>query len=783
MAFPTATITTGLTEGSSGTSHVITMPAVAAGDLAIVSFCDDQTAVFTWPGSPAWTSLIAETANGANNEAETRYRIITGTEGWGSGGSFTITTDVAQAMAAIVIVIPAATWHGTTPPEATAYATANSVNPNPGSLSPSWGAEDTLWIAICGYDEPTAITVSAYPANYTDDQTNIRDNFAGGQAMGAATRSLNAATEDPGTFTITTTEDWLAATIAVRPAAAGGVTATPGKLSLTLSTFAPVVTASDNKVATPGVAALTLATFAPSINIGVNVIPGVAALVLTPFAPTVAITANQVATIGQLALTLATFAPTIVLPQLVTVGKLSLVLTPFAPQVNLAIIPGTAALTLTPFTPVVTTSNNQVAMPGKLALILTAFAPAIGIPQTVTPGKLSLILTTFAPGVSTAVVVPIVMHRLHGIQYHGIIFSPDANGGPGLAKMEITPDMLNLVWNQALNGAGQAALTLTRFNPKIASLNFMSDHIKIYRETSAGLRTVFAGKLVKPSEGTRDVIIYAWDYMAFLQRSRTGFKVLYPQKLIGTEIVSPEWVLAKGVADSPFAFVANGTFEDPLALDGITAIKTNDQFGVSDFDRLFTFYALSELSMANTSNSVVFEITREAPHTFNFWKNKGTVKTNWHVEYPGNVVDYDLNTGQDEITNDIATPIIDPTTGQQVEYVVSDPVSIAAYRRLQAAMTIRTLYGVASGATETDQQKAAAARLLTQAVLTPKLLVVFPRQGELEVFNGWDLGDQFRGVLRRADRAGDRIDATLRAVGIGGSWSAGSGELLQVYLR
>jgi hypothetical protein len=373
--------------------------------------------------------------------------------------------------------------------------------------------------------------------------------------------------------------------------------------------------------------------------------------------------------------------------------------------------------------------------------------------------------------------------RLRDIQMHAVIYSPDANGGPGNPKYELTPDMLNVTWQQALNYPGQAALTLTRANPKLADLNYMVDHIKIFREDSKGLKTVFAGKVVKPQAGVRDSIIYCWDYISFLQRSRTGFRTLYPEKLIGTEIVSVEWNLAKTVGTSPFAFVATGTIEDPLALDAVTKIKTNNQFGVIDFDRLYLFFALSELSMANTANTVVFEITRDTPHTFNFWKNRSTQRGNYSFTTPGNMIDYALEDGHDQIVNDLATVILDPTTGAQVEYALADTASIAAYRRLQSATSIKTLYGLNAGTTETDQQKAALSRLITLGATPPSLYTIFPRQGEITPFDGWELGDTMRLTVQKADRSGDDSDSYKRVTGITAAWTPEAGELIQVFLR
>lgn len=374
------------------------------------------------------------------------------------------------------------------------------------------------------------------------------------------------------------------------------------------------------------------------------------------------------------------------------------------------------------------------------------------------------------------------MTRLRDIQYHVVLYSPDASGGPGLAKYELDSDVLNLTWQQGLNFPGQAAFSMGRFNPKLVDFDYMRDHVKIVREDSRATKTVFAGKIVKPAESAKDTIVYAWDYLAFLQRSRTGYRILYPEKTI-KEIIDAEWALAKAAATSLFTFVTTGTTETPLGLDNVTPIKTNSQFGVIDFDRLYLFYAMAEISMANTANTVVFEITRTEPHTFNFWKNRSVDKTTYAFSYPGNLVDYALDSGHDQIINDLATVILDSTTGSQVEYALADNPSIALYRRLQSSTTIKTLFGLASGTTESDQQKAALARMLTISAGIPRLVTAFPRQGEITPFDGWDLGDAFRITLAKSDRSGDALDGYLNATGIAAAWTPEAGELVQLFLR
>lgn len=372
--------------------------------------------------------------------------------------------------------------------------------------------------------------------------------------------------------------------------------------------------------------------------------------------------------------------------------------------------------------------------------------------------------------------------RLRDIQMHAVIYTPDGNGGPGVPKLELDRDILNCVWQQNQSLPGFAAFSLARFNPKLSSINWMQDHIALVREDGRATKTVFAGKLVKPEMAGTDVIVRCWDYAAFLQRSRTGFRTDYSSKKIGTEIIKPEWDLAQSVSNSPFAFVADGTFEDPLGLDGVTAIRTNADFGVVLFNRLFTFYTLCEMAMANTANNVKFEITREAPFTFNVWKNYGTAKTKYAFSFPGNLVAHDYSPGFDAYRNDIATVISDGAGGDSEYSVQSTDVATSPYRRLQDAVAVRTLLG-ATGATESDQGKAVIERLLKEGLRTPQLISLQPRQGELTPFDGWDLGDTFRVTLQKPDRSGDEYDGHVRAVSVGAAWTPEAGELLQLFAR
>lgn len=380
---------------------------------------------------------------------------------------------------------------------------------------------------------------------------------------------------------------------------------------------------------------------------------------------------------------------------------------------------------------------------------------------------------------------PVVTHaaqpRLRDVQYHAIVFAPGANGGPGAPVAEITPELLNLRWQVAQNLPGMAVFTVVRRNAKLALIEGMRSHVKIWREDARnGLVLVFAGKIAKVLPKATDAVITAWDYKALLQLSRTGYETLYPSKLIGTEIVSPEWGLAKNVDRSPLAFVTTGTIEDPLGTDGLTAIKVGDDFGLTFMNRLFVFYMLAEMAMANTANNVVMDISRTEPHTFSFLKNDGDTVTAIDFTFPGNLIDFDLDRGEELIRNDRAT-VIDGTNGTE-EYAVTDSTSIDAYRRLQDAVSPRTLVGETTGTTETDQTKAIMARLLKEGIRSPKTMLLQVRQDEFTPFSDLSVGDKVRVSLRDED-SGNLYTGTVRVTAFAAAWAPGAGELLQVQAR
>jgi hypothetical protein len=146
------------------------------------------------------------------------YKWSTGSE----SGTFTVTSSDTSTNDSCFFLLSIAGAHASSPPEAGGYATGTSAAADPGSLSPSWGAEDTLWIAVGGSGETSTTGsytgIASAPTNYTDyADSGISADAVGGVEGAVAFRQLNAASEDVGAFSVDTSNARNAAlVIAVR---------------------------------------------------------------------------------------------------------------------------------------------------------------------------------------------------------------------------------------------------------------------------------------------------------------------------------------------------------------------------------------------------------------------------------------------------------------------------------------------------------------------------------------------------------------------------------------
>lgn len=224
MAFPaTAAAPTATPFAASVTSMPVSMPAsIASGDL-LLAFVEVRNAG-TWTKAAGWTDItsLSQTGGGGGvGKLNGFYKIAAGTE---SGTTPTWTASISTTGEWQVYRITG--WHGTTPPEAlTTSGDASAANPP--SLTPSWGADDTLWLAVAGHTAGSTAAWSAGPASYSGFQNDGASSGGSAVSIASAYRQLNAASEDPGTFTVSgSNRFWAAATIGIRPGGGGPPPAT-----------------------------------------------------------------------------------------------------------------------------------------------------------------------------------------------------------------------------------------------------------------------------------------------------------------------------------------------------------------------------------------------------------------------------------------------------------------------------------------------------------------------------------------------------------------------------
>ncbi len=212
-SFPQVVSVTASSFGTNTKPHAVAMPAtVSAGELLLMLVANDGSANQTTPSG--WTALFQNQRSGSAVSFSAYTKVATGTE---AGTTVNVATSANEQVAAQVYRI--SNWYGAlTGVQASSSATGTNVSPNPPSLTASWGAANTLWLATQASDHDGTRTVTVYPANYTNGLQTQSNTGANAVHVASARQERNAASEDPGTFTVDVSDNWVAKTIAIRPA-------------------------------------------------------------------------------------------------------------------------------------------------------------------------------------------------------------------------------------------------------------------------------------------------------------------------------------------------------------------------------------------------------------------------------------------------------------------------------------------------------------------------------------------------------------------------------------
>ena len=210
MAFPQVEAIARTGRATAAAVQSINLPAgISTGQLLLMFINRDGggSEISTPAG---WTALHSTMTN--NCARAVFYKEAVGSE----GASVSVTLGLSAACAAIVYRVSA--WNAVEI-DFTAYAIQQVANPP--SLSPAWGAADTLW--LCGSlavdDDGTTTTGSS-------GFTNKQEQTAGAGTNASATvtvmeREENTATQDPNSFNFSEVEGIIAFTVAIEPGSKG----------------------------------------------------------------------------------------------------------------------------------------------------------------------------------------------------------------------------------------------------------------------------------------------------------------------------------------------------------------------------------------------------------------------------------------------------------------------------------------------------------------------------------------------------------------------------------
>lgn len=198
-----------------GTSHTVQLPAtVVAGDYLFVVFSSDGEITITWDNSSAgtWTLGYTDQFNGAGGcTVAVYYKVANGTE---DAVNLSIGTSATESTSYYTAAIQDA--DGIAFGTSTDNSNTNTTTPDPPSLTHGWGAVDAMFWVVLTYDNGVASTVSSYPSSYANNQNDIGTG-TGVAKTAVASRNLNAASDDPGTFTISNSRPTIVNTMAFKP--------------------------------------------------------------------------------------------------------------------------------------------------------------------------------------------------------------------------------------------------------------------------------------------------------------------------------------------------------------------------------------------------------------------------------------------------------------------------------------------------------------------------------------------------------------------------------------
>jgi hypothetical protein len=211
---------------TAATSHAVPLPSTITADslLMIVG----RIAAAGTVSLPAGWTVVQDSSDASDDVTFYAYKddLAVGNE---DGTTVTVNHGNGK-MSAVSLSITGAEDPAVLAPEASTVAVGSSTTPDPTACTPSGGSKPYLWLWAGGWEGEQTSPPSTPPSGYT---AVAGANSGTGGAVTTNTRTYvakrqnEAASEDPGSVTISVSDDWTAWTLAISPPGTGqDITAT-----------------------------------------------------------------------------------------------------------------------------------------------------------------------------------------------------------------------------------------------------------------------------------------------------------------------------------------------------------------------------------------------------------------------------------------------------------------------------------------------------------------------------------------------------------------------------
>lgn len=198
--------------GANATSHTITLPTHASGDILVVLVGNDGTTGVTQTldagtSSAGWNNLGFISSASTSLCGCAVYWILCDS----ASENLTVTTSSGEMVSWVVYRI---TGGVSVDASSAGSASGGSANADPPSHTPSGGSNKYLWIVGGSWDGNVVVPTVA-PTDFTN-LTTVAHVSVAGASMGTAEREFEGSSLDPDAFT-SAAEQWAVWTIAVSP--------------------------------------------------------------------------------------------------------------------------------------------------------------------------------------------------------------------------------------------------------------------------------------------------------------------------------------------------------------------------------------------------------------------------------------------------------------------------------------------------------------------------------------------------------------------------------------